>query len=111
LIKRIRLLNGESKGNIESFMTILPQVAIFLLSMQLISMQLFQSTGTYLENQDSDIPHHQNRNSNESNEIALIGGGKIISSTTPREHLSFFAKLTNIKSQTFSVRLDESSIS
>jgi len=92
-------------------MTILPQVAIFLLSLQLVSMQLFQSTNTYLENKDSDISHHQNRNSNESNEIALIGGGKIISLTTPREQLSFFAKLTNIKSQTFSVRLDESSIS
>jgi hypothetical protein len=111
LIRRIKLLTGESKGNIESFMTILPQVAIFLLSLQLISMQLFQSTGTYLENQDSDISHHQDKNIKRSKEIALIGGGKIISSTTPREHLSFFAKLTNIKSQTFSVRLDESSIS
>ncbi len=111
MIRRIKLLTGESRGNIESFMTILPQVLIFLLSLQLVSMQLIQSTGTYLENKVSDISYPPGRNSNISSEIKLIGGGRVITSTTTRELSSFFANLTSIKSQTFSLLVDESSIS
>jgi len=111
LIKRIKPLTGANKGNIESFMTILPQVAIFLLSLQLVCMQLFQSTDTYLENKDSEISYPQDRNRSKLSELKLIGGGKVIASTTTREPLSFFAQLTNIRSQTFSVLIDESSIS
>jgi hypothetical protein len=92
-------------------MTILPQVAIFLLSLQLVSMQFFQSTNSYLENKDSEISNQLDRSKNRLVEFELIGGGNVITSTTIRDNSSLFAKLTNIKSQTFSVLVDESSIS
>jgi hypothetical protein len=103
-------ITSESKGSVESVLTILPQLAIFLLSLQLISMQFIQSSGSYLENNQVIGKNAKQNIGNTSSYVNLIGGGRIIVSTSKREHLNFYSKLTNTKSQTFSVVVDEASI-
>ena len=91
---------GKSKGNIESIITILPQVAIFLISIQLVFMQLIQSKDAYLHNQVRS----------EIQESPLIGGGKMVISSTLRDQPTFLANLIKVKAKSISIAIDENSI-
>ena len=94
------IISGKSKGNIESIITILPQVAIFLISIQLVFMQLIQSKDAYLHNQYSS----------EIQESPLIGGGKMLISSTLRDQPTFLANLIKVKAKSISIAIDENSI-
>lgn len=94
------VITGKSKGNIESIITILPQVAIFLISLQLVLMQFMQSKSAYLHNQDSS----------EIQESPLIGGGKMVISSTLRDQPTFLANLIKVKAKSISIAIDENSI-
>ena len=102
---------NKSRGNIESFITILPQVAIFLISIQLVFMQFTQSKDAYLlHGRDSSAPLNA-ADRIEYKEEPLIGGGKVKVVTTVKSQPIFLSNLLTIKAQTNSIELDESSIS
>jgi hypothetical protein len=94
------IFKRKSKGNIESIITILPQVAIFLISFQLVFMQFMQSKDAYLLNKDRS----------EIQESPLIGGGKMVISSELREQPTFLANLIKVKAKTMSIAIDENSI-
>ena len=104
-------MRNKSHGNIESFITILPQVAIFLISIQLVFMQFIQSKDAYLlHGRDSSAPLNA-ADKIEYKEEPLIGGGKVKVVTTVKSQPIFLSNLLTIKAQTNSIELDESSIS
>jgi hypothetical protein len=101
---------NESRGNIESFITILPQVVIFLISIQLIFMQFTQSKDAYLLHaRDFSAPLNAAEKIKYKEE-PLIGGGKVKVVTTVKSQPLFLSNLPTIKAQTNSIELDESSI-
>ena len=101
---------NKSRGNIESFITILPQVAIFLISIQLVFMQFTQSKDAYLlHGRDSSFPLNTAYKIGYKEE-PLIGGGKVKVLSTVKSQPIFLANLLTIKAQTNSIELDESSI-
>jgi hypothetical protein len=117
LPNKINFLSSQSRGNIESFISILPQVAIFLLSLQLISMQLSQSTTSYLDtkevysgNAESNSSSLQEKINVKFDDYELIGGGKLRKSTIYKEHPSLISYFSNLRSKTISVQVDELSI-
>ena len=96
----IAVITGKSKVNIESIITILPQVAIFLISIQLVFMQFMQSKDSYLQNQYRS----------QIQESTLIGGGRMVISSTLRDQPTFLASLIKVKAKTISIAIDENSI-
>ena len=106
----IEIFTGKSKGNVESIITILPQVAIFLISFQLVFMQFMQSKGAYLINQDSPVSFANTDTRFEVQESPLIGGGKILISTALRDQPTFLANLIKVKAKSISIAIDENSI-
>ena len=100
----------KSRGNVESFITILPQVAIFLISIQLVLMQFSQSKNAYLLHaKDSTILTTSTENIGYQEE-SLIGGGKVKVVTNIKSQPIFLSNLLTIKDRTSSIELDESSI-
>ena len=103
-------LRGKSPGNIESFISILPQVAIFLISIQLVLMQFIQSKDRYLHFQESSISSIKAEDKFEFQETPLIGGGKIVISTSVSEQPTFLANLIKVKARSISIAIDENSL-
>lgn len=106
----INFLRGRSKGNVESFITILPQVAIFLMSIQLVLMQFVQSKDRYFHNPEFSQSTKKSADQFQTQELPLIGGGKIVISSSVREQPFFLGNLIKIKSKSISVAVDENSI-
>ena len=74
-------MRNKSRGNIESFITILPQVAIFLISIQLVFMQFTQSKDAYLlHGRDSSAPL------NASDKIDYKEAVLLYTSPSPRDY-------------------------
>ena len=95
----------------------MPQVAIFLLSLQLISMQLSQSTTSYIDRKEFYIdekisnPSSLRGNANTKFEdFELMGGGKVRTATKYKEHPTLISFFTNLRSKSISVEVDELSI-
>jgi len=107
-LTKVRL--KKSRGNVESFITILPQVAIFLISIQLVLMQFTQSKNAYLLH-SKDPTNLTNSTENIGyQEESLIGGGKVKVVTNIKSQPIFLSNLLTIKARTSSIELDESSI-
>jgi hypothetical protein len=117
LHSKVGFLSGKSGGNIESFISILPQVAIFLLSLQLISMQLSQSTTSYIDRKEfymdegkSNPTSLRGKANTKFEDFELMGGGKVRTATIYKEHPTLIAFFTNLRSKSISVEVDELSI-
>jgi hypothetical protein len=110
LSKLTKVILKKSHGNIESSITILPQVAIFLISIQLVFMQFAQSTDAYLLHGRVSSALLNAADKIEYKEEPLIGGGRVKVFSAVKSQPIFLSNLLTIKSQTNSIELDESSI-
>jgi hypothetical protein len=117
LHSKVGFFSGKSRGNIESLISILPQVAIFLLSLQLITMQLSQSTTSYIDRKEFYVDEGKSNPSSlrskahtKFEDIELMGGGKVRTATIYKEHPTLIAFFTNLTSKSVSVEVDERSI-
>jgi hypothetical protein len=100
----------KNNGSIESFLTILPQIAVFLISLQLILMQMIRSTNSYLSNDQSISSSVSSATESQLISTPLIGGGEILSLRNTVNQSSFSRLLYGIKSQNFSIVINESKI-
>jgi hypothetical protein len=103
-------IRSKSQGNVESTITILPQVAIFLISIQLVFMQFSQSKDAYLLHGQVNSSSSNPESDVEYREESLIGGGKLKVSTRLKNQPVFLSNLISIKAKTTSIELDESAI-
>lgn len=102
----------SSKGNVESFLTILPQVVIFLISLQLLFLSMNRNIGGYLDQKKiSESAIQNSEGGNEDYErLSMIGGGELLirhREVNQQNLLSFFWPS---KIKLLSIVVDESSI-
>ena len=68
----------KSRGNVESILTILPQVAIFLISLQIVFLYLNRGTGTYLDQSAISRAAVGITTGQDYEYAPLIGGGNVL---------------------------------
>jgi hypothetical protein len=109
VVNRIR---AQSEGNVESSLTLLPMVGIFLLCLQLIFMQMSRSTQAYLfQGGIGTAAIKTSSTIGDFSRVKLIGGGIIIIAEQETKQPAFSNFLNKSDSYSFGLAIDESSIS
>lgn len=105
-------LSFSSKGNVESFLTILPQVVIFLISLQLLFLSMNRNIGGYLDQKKiSESAMQSGAGTNENYErLSMIGGGELLIRNREVNQQNLLNFFWPSKAKLLSIVVDESSI-
>lgn len=103
-------LRFHSKGNVESFLTILPQVVIFLISLQLVFLALNRNVGGYLDQKKISESAIGMSNQQDFERFSMIGGGDILIKNREVNQQRFLTFFWPSKAKLLSIVIDESSI-
>ncbi|CAB4687061.1 MAG: hypothetical protein F2658_03920 [Actinobacteria bacterium] len=105
-------LSFSSKGNVESFLTILPQVVIFLISLQLLFLSMNRNIGGYLDQKKiSESAIQRSKGGNEDYErLSMIGGGELLIRNREVNQQNLLSFFWPSKVKLLSIVVDESSI-
>lgn len=80
------------------------------MTIQLVLMQFNQSKDRYLHNPEFSLSTKINADKYDAQEQSLIGGGKIIISSSVREQPLFLTNLIKIQSRSIAIAIDENSL-
>lgn len=102
----------SSKGNVESFLTILPQVVIFLISLQLLFLSMNRNIGGYLDQKKiSESAIQSSKGGGEDYErLSMIGGGELLIRNREVNQQNLLSFFWPSKVKLLSIVVDESSI-
>ncbi len=109
-------LSFSSKGNIESFLTILPQVVIFLISLQLLFLAMNRNIGGYLDQKKiSEAAMQRGIESGmgdrqDYERLSMIGGGELLIRNREVSQQNLLNLFWPSKAKLLSIVVDESSI-
>jgi hypothetical protein len=100
----------KSRGNIESILTILPQVAIFLISLQIVFLYLHRGTSTYLDQRVIARAAVGISDRQDYEYAPLIGGGNLLIMNKSVSQYSLMEIFHPSKLKLLSIVVDETSI-
>lgn len=106
----------SSKGNIESFLTILPQVVIFLISLQLLFLSMNRNIGGYLDQKKISETAMQSGtgggigDQQDYERLSMIGGGELLVRNREVNQQNLLSFFWPSKVKLLSIVVDESSI-
>ena len=100
----------SSRGNVESFLTILPQVVIFLISLQLVFLALNRNIGGYLDQKEIAQTAIGVSNQRDYERFSLAGGGDLLIRNRDVKQQNLLSYFWPSKVQLISIVVDESSI-
>ncbi len=109
-------LSFSSKGNVESFLTILPQVVIFLISLQLLFLSMNRNIGGYLDQKKiSEAAMQSSARSGMGGQqdyerLSMIGGGELLIRNREVSQRNLLSRFWPSKVKLLSIVVDESSI-
>jgi hypothetical protein len=100
----------SSKGNVESFLTILPQVVIFLISLQLVFLALNRNIGGYLDQKEIAQTAIGVSNQQIYERFPMVGGGELLIRNREVIQQNLLSYFWPSKVKILSIVVDESSI-
>lgn len=100
----------KSRGNVESILTILPQVAIFLISLQIVFLYLNRGTETYLGQSAISRAAVGGSDRQVYEYSPLIGGGNVLIKNKSVRQLSLMEIFQPSRFKQLSIVVDETSI-
>ena len=100
----------SSKGNVESFLTILPQVVIFLISLQLVFLALNRNIGGYLDQKEIAQIAIGVSSQQDYERFPMAGGGELLIRNTEVNQQNLLSYFWPSKVKLLSIVVDESSI-
>jgi hypothetical protein len=100
----------SSKGNVESFLTILPQVVIFLISLQLVFLALNRNIGGYLDQKEIAQTAIGVSNQQDYERFPMAGGGELLIRNREVNQQNLLSYFWPSKVKLLSIVVDESSI-